>query len=532
MKDIIEFVKKHYIVWFNLALFIFAGFLAIYLIDNNNPGRMDFLENNIYVGILEMVGKGRISVTSGAYIYLCAYIFLMSLLIIGYLVVIEFVKKINKIFFHITFPVVAFVITLIMILIKSNYWNVIIGFIAFGILQIVCIYTLIIVIKYFGRFFVKNSNQTIEDKQEKNKEIFPALAKIDLELAHKERKTSLTNTLSLDEIARSFQNYLSFNHYYFDIKYLRYFIAGFSISRLLILEGLSGTGKTTLPRMWAKFLGINYHIEAIQSTYRDRTDLLGYYSDLVNQYKETEFLKTLYRADYQKNDINIMVLDEMNLSRIEYYFADFLSVLENPTEDWKLSLMQVSNDMNLPERLVDGFIKINTNTWFVGTANKDDSTYLITDKVYDRAMVIEFESRNTPLTVNTSADPISISSQELNKLFLNAQANEAYAFNEKDRLLFLSISDFVKDKFELVFGNRIMNQIIGIVPVYVACGGKKEEILDLMFANKVLRKLEGRYESYIAPGLNKLKKLIEEKYGPDTFIKTNIMIDKFLKKLS
>ena len=68
--------------------------------------------------------------------------------------------------------------------------------------------------------------------------------------------------------------------------------------------------------------------------------MLGFYNDFKKQYKETEFLKALYKATHDPNNIYIIVLDEMNLSRIEYYFADLLSVLEKPnTEDWKIELI-------------------------------------------------------------------------------------------------------------------------------------------------------------------------------------------------
>ena len=90
-----------------------------------------------------------------------------------------------------------------------------------------------------------------------------------------------------------------------------------------------------------------------------------------------------------------MVLDEMNLSRVEYYFADFLSVLELDPEDWKIELMPSSTKGKLPANFTDGCsVKILGNTWFIGTANRDDSTFTITDKGYDRAAIIDFSHRN------------------------------------------------------------------------------------------------------------------------------------------
>ena len=89
-----------------------------------------------------------------------------------------------------------------------------------------------------------------------------------------------------------------------------------------------------------------------------------------------------------------MVLDEMNISRVEYYFADFLSIMEYPEDEWVLKIMQLPYNFEAPNHLEDGNLAISNTTWFIGTANKDDSTYTITDKVYDRAIVISFNERN------------------------------------------------------------------------------------------------------------------------------------------
>ena len=87
------------------------------------------------------------------------------------------------------------------------------------------------------------------------------------------------------------------------------------------------------------------------------------------------------------------------------------------------------------------------------------------------------------------------------------------------------------ENLEITFGNRIMNQIKTMVPVYVALGGTKEEALDLMFSQKVLNKLNGRYEDFIKDGLMQLKTMITKTYGKNTFIKTEMTITKMLKKL-
>ena len=227
-----------------------------------------------------------------------------------------------------------------------------------------------------------------------------------------------------------------------------------------------------------------------------------------------------------------MVLDEMNLSRVEYYFADFLSVLELDTEVWKIELMPVSTKGKLPAALIDGCsVKIPSNTWFIGTANKDDSTFTITDKVYDRAVIIDFSRRNEAAGVTPEVKAIHLGSDELINLFMEAVGTSDYNLSREDYAKFKTLSDFMLDKFEINFGNRIMNQIRAFVPVFVACGGTSAKAIDIMFSRKILRKLEGRFDDGLKAGLTKLEELVIELYGAEDFSGTLETIAKLKRKL-
>lgn len=160
--------------------------------------------------------------------------------------------------------------------------------------------------------------------------VFPGLIAID-ELYAGTRPAPVPQQApcTLAELAAGFQAFLSERcALYYDLSMLRSFIAGMAASRLIILEGLSGTGKSSLPRYFSEYVGSKAFFAPVQSTWRDRTDVLGFYNDFSGVFKETNFLKCLYEASYTPDKFNLMVLDEMNLSRVEYYFADFLSVLE------------------------------------------------------------------------------------------------------------------------------------------------------------------------------------------------------------
>ncbi len=372
----------------------------------------------------------------------------------------------------------------------------------------------------------------IDDQPLRDKErIFPGLCTIDYAFAI-DKIEAFEDTVDLRELCSQFRSYLAKQEgLYFSERTIRTFIAGLAASRLLILEGLSGTGKSSIARYFSEFIQEDPFFEAVQATWRDKTSILGYYNDFSRTYNETEFLKRLYLASYKKNHINVMVLDEINISRVEYYFADFLSVLEYPKDHWKLKIMQLPYDFNAPDHLEDGVLEIPENTWFIGTANKDDSTFTITDKVYDRAIVISFDDRNIPFDVNGEVKKISLSHAKLQELYDNALGDDSLRLTFEDKENFAKITNYIYDTFDLTFGNRIMRQIETLVPVFQACGGTKKEALDVMLAHKVLTKLQGRYEDFVKQGLIELKKLIQKVYGEDSFEESIRMIDKLLKKL-
>ena len=129
-------------------------------------------------------------------------------------------------------------------------------------------------------------------------------------------------------------------------------------------------------------VGIYSARTAVQPSFRDRTEVLGYFNEFSKRFNETEFLRAVYEAGLRQ-DPSMIVLDEMNLARVEYYFAEILSVLEMPSHDeWVLDLVPTQWAAD-PRGLHDGKLTIPDSLWFIGTANNDDSTFTITDKVYD-----------------------------------------------------------------------------------------------------------------------------------------------------
>lgn len=248
-------------------------------------------------------------------------------------------------------------------------------------------------------------------------EVFPSLTAIDEKYEGFELPAAKGDDVSLKELAEKFRLYLAkTQELYFDIDTVRFFISGFAASHFEILEGLSGTGKSSLPRYFAEFIGANVLFMPVQATWRDKTSIIGFYNEFSKTYTETEFLSALYEANYSPDTLNFYVLDEMNISRVEYYFADLLSVLEYPVADWKLKIMSVPHDFVPPVKLENGFVRIPENSYFVGTANRDDSTFTITDKVYDRAITLEFLKKNDAFTVSENVEKIHVTASALRGL--------------------------------------------------------------------------------------------------------------------
>ena len=376
-----------------------------------------------------------------------------------------------------------------------------------------------------------------EDEKEARKldpetAVFPDLVAIDKRFLLEPYAPAPSAEVKLHELCSGFNAYLESKGMFYTMETLRAFVGGLACSRFMILEGLSGTGKTSLPKYFAEYCGANVCFTSVQASWKDRSDVFGYYNDFVGKFKETPFLRALYEANYQTDEIHLMVLDEMNLSRIEYYFADFLSVLELDESQWKIELMPVSTGGALPKKLVDGCsVAIPQNVWFVGTANKDDSTFTVTDKVYDRAIVIDFSQRKEANVLKRRVPQIHLGADKLQALFAEAFADPAYNLKRAEYEKFSVLTDFVLDAFDVNFGNRILNQIVRFVPVYVACGGTSAKALDLMFSRKVLRKLEGKFDDGIKANLVKLEKLVLDEYGKTEFSSTLETIARLKRKL-
>ncbi|MBO4734612.1 MAG: hypothetical protein J5662_09060 [Clostridia bacterium] len=317
-------------------------------------------------------------------------------------------------------------------------------------------------------------------------------------------------TMSLEQICNDIRNFAcSRSNLYYEIKTIRLMIAGLASTKLILLQGISGTGKTSLPYMLGKYFQNDATIASVQPSWRDRTELFGYFNEFTKKFNETEVLKRIYEASYN-DDINVIILDEMNIARVEYYFAEMLSILEMPNADeWKIELVP-STWPSDPAKLTDGKLQIPQNVWYIGTANNDDSTFAVSDKVYDRALVINLDSKGVPFEA-PDTKPKFISYSYVEELYNKAIADNPVSAELLEKISKLDL--FVIEKFRVAFGNRIMKQLQTFVPVYVACGGTELEAVDYILATKVFRKFEALNLSLIRDEIRGLILFMDSLFG-------------------
>lgn len=338
---------------------------------------------------------------------------------------------------------------------------------------------------------------------------FPKLTLVD------EKYAALTppeydNEISLQEFTEGYRRYAASQmKLYYTPEIVRRFVAGMAASKLLILEGISGTGKTSLPYSFSRYLSNPSTIVSVQPSFRDRTELLGYFNEFSKRFNETEFLRALYEANYRP-DPTLIVLDEMNLARIEYYFAEMLSVLEMPNKDeWVLDLVPTAWDGD-PVKMDGGKIHVADSTWFIGTANNDDSTFTITDKVYDRAMPIELNERADAFECELQPH-CNVTAEHLEYLFQKAQVDYPISDELMDKMQ--KLDNYLITRFKLSFGNRIMKQLYDFIPVYVACGGTELGGMDYIVARKVLKKFESMNVTFVRDEITGLITYIDKLFG-------------------
>ena len=335
------------------------------------------------------------------------------------------------------------------------------------------------------------------------------------------------NEITLEQLCERFRKFAASQlHLYYDLDMMRYFIASLGTTRIVILQGISGTGKTSLPYAFGRFVQKDTTVVSVQPSWRERTELYGYFNEFTKKYSETEFLRAIYEGNFYR-DPHIVILDEMNIARVEYYFAEMLSILEMPRqEEWRVDVVTAVWD-NDPCLIQGGTVQITNNIWFVGTINNDDSTFAVADKVYDRAIPIDLDSRADPFECELT-DPVYVSTDRLIQLFDEAKAKYPVSQEMLDKLE--EVNAYLIKNFRLAFGNRIMRQIQDYVPCFIGCGGTEMQAIDFIVAKKVLRKFESLSLGFMRDELTKFSAYLDRVFGKNTMVICKEYIERLKKQ--
>jgi len=222
-----------------------------------------------------------------------------------------------------------------------------------------------------------------------------------------------SHTGSEAEILQHFFNQVEAAGYIFHERTLHAFHTSLKISDispLVVLAGISGTGKSQLPRLYAQYMGMHFMNVAIQPRWDAPEDLFGFYNYMEHRYKATELARGLRQMDSHyhpdkagsnpglQSGMLLVLLDEMNLARVEYYFSELLSKLEmrnrnrvGDEEMHALSAIQIqAGSLSEEDGVINKPLFVGYNVLFVGTMNEDETTQALSDKVIDRSNVLRF----------------------------------------------------------------------------------------------------------------------------------------------
>ena len=275
---------------------------------------------------------------------------------------------------------------------------------------------------------------------------------------------------------------------------------------LVVLAGLSGTGKSQLVTSYAKALQLSdtqIKFISVRPFWEDDSDLLGYADTVNSVYRpgDSGLIDALLEASRHKENIYMVCFDEMNLARVEHYFSQFLSVLEMEPNTRKIKLYNEDLENKLyNSSTYPSTIEVGQNILFVGTINTDESTHQFSDKVLDRSNIISLEL--VPFhEISEVNDYIQSDQKKRNQLkyddfknFKNSNPTNGLTQKEKEMFWKLHLAINSKDK-NIGIGWRILKQIdeyLKNLPVQNDLSRK--EAIDIQLVQRVLSKIRGSDE--------------------------------------
>ncbi len=312
------------------------------------------------------------------------------------------------------------------------------------------------------------------------------------------------------------ERYITESGYYFERETLLNYHICLKTRPFVILAGLSGTGKSKLSQLYAEALGheTRYLRLPVRPNWSDDHYLLGYFNTITNKYMTAPAVEFLLDANADEDNVYLFCLDEMNLAHVEYYFSQFLSAMEEkPGKRW-ITLLSKSEQAQMKEETAplvqdmllkkEGRVQIPSNFFVTGTINVDETTQPISDKVMDRANILEFfrvDLDKIPTPSEKSPEPFVLSAST----WYSYQATEV---DKSFRPQIIAISQIL-NKADLGLGYRVLHEI----ELYLANSNGLLEprvAFDLQVKQRILPRVRGSV--FISEMLDELLKfLVDQK---------------------
>ncbi len=325
----------------------------------------------------------------------------------------------------------------------------------------------------------------------------------------------VTNSVDRIDSELNIYDFFQSKGFFFNNEILARYYLSLKAKPFTILSGISGTGKTKIAQLFAEYICQNDNpaekssriaFIPVRPDWTDNKGLLGFYNILDETYHATKLLELLLDAQKEPEKPFFVILDEMNLAKVEHYFSDFLSILESRTKDKpegeSMSLHLLDEVQTATGRIIPGSIQIPANVFFTGTVNVDESTYMFSPKVLDRANVIEFNEVNLAAYGGDEIERkahLSLINGEVLDRFFDADAQSGFCSKNDYLELNYQAKNYLEEihallqKHNLHFGYRVANEVGRFINLANEEVGKQhlDDIVDIQIIQKILPKLHG-----------------------------------------
>lgn len=313
-------------------------------------------------------------------------------------------------------------------------------------------------------------------------------------------------------------DYFKNKGYFFSKEILTRYFLSLKTKPFVILTGISGTGKTKIAQVFAEYMCQDektpeeterrYVFVPVRPDWMDNKGLLGYYNLLDQKYHATPVLRLLLEAEQHPEKPYFIILDEMNLAKVEQYFSDFLSIMESRTsvkpQGEPIDLCTPPEANTSDGLVIPPKIHIPPNVYFTGTVNVDESTYMFSPKVLDRANVIEFNDVDLASYEKgiAASDCFVLKEQDVRQKLLPVEGETPFC-SKADFTAILKTSPKVRDylseisgilhPYNLHFGYRVVNELSRYIlsAQEMVHDFNLEEAMDIQILQKILPKFHG-----------------------------------------